>query len=302
MMTTKTTKRLSILATALAAACGGVSSEFGDSEDDATASAPAKFFTIEHDNRKCAYPACGGYFITPLKTHARAYVQKLDLARSGLAVDERDLVLNAPEEEIVVQGKLNKAQTILKVTAAYRGLPGIVPGGRDAFYTVRDESKTMACVRAPCDNKIATNAVYGTSQRYASHKLDRTMKPLVDSSWLTERIVTGLALVTAKVMSKKAADGTTEAVLDVSQTFVKLPERASCPAYKLMACATGEVRAFERDANRCLVPAPCVAQSACNQKPVSCAEGYTMQSWTRAEDGCLAHACDPTWSVQTDAE
>src|SRR5437870_2618040 len=60
----KTMKKIISLAL-LAAACGGAIDQLDEGEDDATAASYA-LFTVRRDERKCAAPACGGWWATAL--------------------------------------------------------------------------------------------------------------------------------------------------------------------------------------------------------------------------------------------
>lgn len=295
------TVQLSVVAALLAAGCGGAAGEFDADADDVSATA-TRFYTLQKDERRCAAPACGGYWVRTVKSSADpVYVASLDLSRAGLAGDE-DGVRAAPAEELVIKGKVdakaNKGLGALKASVVYRGLPGVVAAANDAFYVVRDDSSTKKCVREPCDNKLATNLLSGATRYFVSTRVERAQKPLVDSAWLVERVRAGEALVAARLRDGQTASGAAEVFLDASQVFVQQPEAPACPQYKLAACPSGAEHTFARDANRCLTPTGCAVRQACTQAPVQCAPGYTALSWAAQPGGCDQRACDPAWAVR----
>ena len=76
----------------LASACGGAIDQLDAGEDDATAASYA-LFTVRRDERKCAAPACGGWWATTVRTDATPrYVSDLDFSRAH------------PFEQIVIEG------------------------------------------------------------------------------------------------------------------------------------------------------------------------------------------------------
>ncbi|MDP1825935.1 MAG: hypothetical protein Q8L48_21910 [Archangium sp.] len=77
------------------------------------------------------------------------------------------------------------------------------------------------------------------------------------------------------------------------QVFVELPDRTvSCPKMPPSTCASTEVAAWERTADRCSVPAGCTQPMYCAAFVPACDEGYSEVSW---QNGCTRYACQPTF-------
>jgi hypothetical protein len=117
---------------------------------------------------------------------------------------------------------------------------------------------------------------------------------LVDGRWLRKRAIEGGA-ITSGVWVRRGE----ELVLEASNVFLKLPERAGpCPLFRLANCPDGQTWSFTRTADRCIVPVSCVTTRYCAAYLPACAEGYTLASWPSTNGGCSAYACDPTWVVE----
>ena len=81
----------------LATACGGAIDQLDAGEDDATAASYA-LFTVRRDERKCAAPACGGWWATALRTDATpSYVSDLDFSRAHLDDRTESQLRGAPK-------------------------------------------------------------------------------------------------------------------------------------------------------------------------------------------------------------
>ncbi|MBM4360583.1 MAG: hypothetical protein FJ096_20950 [Deltaproteobacteria bacterium] len=108
----------------------------GDDDDivvdqfDATASG-GSVFTLRRDARKCAAPACGGYFVArpnrPTTTcadgkpRAECYVAAVDLAPSGLTATQQETVLAAVSPtsafvRVLVRGVMKRGPTVSGVS------------------------------------------------------------------------------------------------------------------------------------------------------------------------------------------
>jgi hypothetical protein len=282
-----------------AAACGGGMDPLGENADDATSA--TQLFTVRRDERKCAAPACGGFWASAVSQDASpAYVAELDLSRAGLDAASRQEVREAPAEELLFRARLGAADKRglrrLLVKDAWRGMPGIVAAARDAIYRVAPRSPQVQCLTAPCNNQVATQLGSGKTTELTRVSAERAAKAFVDQPWLENRIGIHGALVAARVAAGKKTAGGTEVVLDASQVWLHLPESAGpCPMPRELACAPSQVQAYARTTDRCLLAVGCVTPGVCSRMQPSCSEGYVPTSWTSAPDGCPATVCDPAW-------
>ena len=285
----------------LAVACGGATA-LDEGEGDLTAS--DQLFAVHRDERKCAAPACGGWFATALlKNAAQSYVSTIDFSVSGLDAATQQMVLAAPDEELLFKGHLSAADKRglrhLVVKDAWRGMPGIVPSAKDGFFSVAQRSPQITCVAAPCNNEIATDAASGKATALTRVSVESAAQAFVDQAWLQNRIVLHGALVAAHVAAGQQMAAGTETVLEASQVWLHLPESAGpCPMPREEQCGAGQVAAYERTADRCIEPVACVTQGVCTRMQPACPDGYVASTWAAAPDGCAATACDPAWVVQ----
>ena len=271
-------------------ACGAA--EFDSDEADAT-SAGGLYF-VRHDDRRCPSPACGGFWMLPNKGGAAQYAASIDWSGAGLDAVTRTALGSALPEELLVRGKLVAAsdsaahgQKIFAASAAWRGLPGVVPGASEKVYSAKAAAGSSS---GASSGLVASQAATGSTTNVSRVQVQRASKAFVDQAWLSARVASSGSLAFAKVTTVNK-----EAVLDASQIYLKLPERAGCPAVREPACPAGQVHTYDRDTRRCLVPTGCAQPGACSHMLPSCTEGYDLVSWATAPRACPAAACDPSW-------
>lgn len=116
------TSRLLLAALALStAACAGTEPE--STVDDVTASDGTAVFAVRADTRKCAFPMCGGFFVSRVNkatttcptgpAAAECYVAELDLATMGATAAQQDelrgaIGASAQTVSALFRGKLGK--------------------------------------------------------------------------------------------------------------------------------------------------------------------------------------------------
>jgi uncharacterized protein DUF6748 len=282
-----------------AIACGGAPDLADEIDADATAS--TQLFTVRRDERKCAAPACGGYFASPVKENATAvYVPDLDLSRAGLDAQDEQALRAAPAEELLFKARLSapdkRGLRTLLVKDAWRGMPGIVPAAKDVIFSVAPRSPVRTCVAAPCNNQVGTQVASGKTSELSRVSVQGAAHAFVDQQWLQNRVATRKALAAAHVASGAKLTAGTEVVLEASQVWLHLPESAGpCAAQKEAACGAGQVQAYQRTADRCVEPVGCVTQGICPMMTAACPEGYARTQWVSAPNGCAVAACDPAW-------
>lgn len=249
------------------------------------------FVSVRRDYRRCMAPLCGGYWVKDLnRSTAERYVSALDFSLTFLDENDQQAVTGAPDRSVVLYGRLGKRDSgfytrAFTVAEAYRALPGASVESGDQFYTVNPTK--IACITTPCHNLQAERVNRATgSKMVSSVDVTDAQMSLVDSAWLTNRATYGRAVVAGSVVKRKGA-----LVLDASQIFLRLPDRAtSCPKPSIAECPEGLVHGWTRDENRCLMPTGCLEPLFCIAMVPSCDEGYTLVSW---ENQCTQYACDP---------
>ena len=276
--------------------------DLGTTEDSAELSASSRtYVTLRRDSRKCLAPMCGGYFVGDVNrvNPSEKYVNSLDFSKSGLSADDIAVVLEAPESELVLRGKLGPTEARFNtrsflVYEAYRGMPGI-EAKDSTFYTVGDSE--VRCVRPPCYSLTAKKLNSATTRDATGVSVDRASKPLVDQNWLSIAVMRTEAIVAAKFVEVPANLGGKEVLVDASQVFLRVPQEQSCPVVKLAACPDDTERTWYRDDRRCLLPASCLEKSPdCPRaSSVACSPGYTRIKWATEPDACTQTVCDPSW-------
>jgi hypothetical protein len=268
-----------IVAMLLSAACGqGL--DAADAASDLSASTDS-FVSIQRDERKCAAPACGGYWYrAPGSLAPPQYAAALDLSASGLDAAAQGKLLNAPAEELLLKAKAGAADKSglrkLVVSEAWRGMPGIVPGAGEQLFSMPTPG-------------AATSVATGRASAVKAVSVARASSGFVDAEWLKSRIQGHGAIVAAKLSAS---------VLDASQVWLRLPEtKGPCAVPREQACGANQTQGFARTPDRCLAAVGCVNRSICPMFQPACAAGYTQTSWTNAS-GCTAAACDPSWVLE----
>lgn len=250
--------------------------------------------SLRRDLRRCAAPACGGYFVRDInRSGAEVYVRALDFARAGLDAQSVDDVRDAPDGAVLLRGRLGaldyRSNTrALLVAEAWRALPGVEGRAGDVVYRI---DRGAACVGLPCPRWRATRVNVGSFASFHELLASVEVSPWLDRAWLLQEAYTRGALVlgaTRRVRSYYT-------VLDASQVFLRLPQRAACRTPSVAACPAGQSRSFSRGLDRCLTPGACVTPGACDAVPVACPEGYIARRWADAS-GCTAAVCDPAFA------
>lgn len=303
MLPAPTMRNFLLVGAVFFAACGVTEAEVGGFDETAAAdgelgTSTRSYVVYRHDPRKCAAPACGGYFIHDINraTVKEAYVTGFEF--TNLLEEHQGDATGAPDFGAVLYGKLGPkdAQGYRKfiVTTAWRGMPGATWSESDTFFSVT--GLNIQCITAPCPSLQATKLHTTTKTNVNDLDIELALKPRVDGNWLTNRVVNGGALVVGIIADGAKVGAGTEKVLLGSQVFVKLPDQTkSCPRISAPFCASNKIPVWTRDADRCQMSAGCASAGACAQYVPTCDEFYDLVSWTGGQFACTQYACEPSW-------
>lgn len=264
--------------------------------------AASMFVSVRRDQRKCAHPKCGGYFLRALNQgYDEVYVATLDV--SLLDAGAAHATLNAPDGELVLFGKLGHRAPrydarVFHVEEAYRGMPGVdYDDAVHAFFQVAPRDPPIECFAAPCPNLTATFVNHVRTIPIDAVNVEKAgAMPHVDRAWLESRAEQHRAIVVGWFRPGARHAGGEELVLDAAQVFVRVPDEIGpCPMMPTPICDGATVRTVYRNASRCYVETGCVRRGICPMYMPACAEGYTLVSWPVSPSGCNAYACDASF-------
>lgn len=287
----------------LFAACGVNEAEINAGDESAEVdgelgTSSRSYVTYTHDQRKCAAPACQGYFIHDINraTIKSEYVTGFEF--EDLPEEHQGDATGAPDFGAILYGKLGPkdARGFRKfiVKTAYRGMPGATWSNSDTFYSVKDLD--LRCITAPCPSLQATRLHTTQKTNFSDLDIELALGTRVDGNWLANRVINGGALVVGIIMDGARVGTGTEKVLLGSQVFVKLPDQTkSCPRISAPFCAPGKLPVWTRDADRCTVSAGCGGGGACAAVVPTCDEFYELVSWTGGPFACPQYACEPSF-------
>ncbi|MGC3998828.1 MAG: hypothetical protein QM767_15795 [Anaeromyxobacter sp.] len=256
------------------------------------------YVVYKHDQRKCAAPACQGYWIADINRATTSWTYVTGFEFVDLLPEHQGDATGAPDYGAVLYGKLSakdsKGFQKFIVTTAWRGMPGATWSFSDTFYGV--EGVNVQCITAPCPQLRATKLHTTQKTGVSNLDIDLAVKTRVDGNWLANRVINGGALVVGIIMDGDRVGTGYEKVLVGSQVFVKLPDQTkSCPRISAPFCASNKIPVWTRDADRCQVSAGCGGGGACAQFVPTCDEFYDLVSWTGGEFACTQYACEPSF-------
>jgi hypothetical protein len=307
----RTTLLLAVGAVAVFSACGVTEAQLDEggevtSEEGELGTTTRSYVVFRRDFRRCASPMCGGWWVHDVNRASlkEVYVPGFDFSASNLKglPEQQELVTSAGAFEVVLYGKLGALKNGYRdfvVTTAWRGMPGVsftefAPSGNDSFFRV--EGVNLQCFAAPCPSLQATRLHSTSKTLFHDLSVERAAKPYVDQNWLTFRVTDKDALVAGTFADGAQVGAGREKVLQASQIFVKLPDRtSSCARPSLPLCPSPKVNTWVRDENRCTMLGPCTTPGACAAFVPTCADGYSLVSWTGGPHACQQYACDPTF-------
>ncbi len=226
----------------------------------------------------------GSYTVTALNGGAASRV--FDFTRVDPELDDTTWkqALSAPSD-VLLFGRVRLRS--FEVHAAYRALPGVLPIKPVAVY--QPTHVNIACFVAPCPSWELAALDGSPDSAVETIDLSRTLKPGVDEAWLFARMEQGRTVL--------AGVASAPYTLDVRALYLRLPERASCPAiFWRPGCQEPDVAVFSRDAERCMSWQGCATPGPCIEKPMQCAKGYTEIRFATLPNACEVVRCDPEFA------
>jgi hypothetical protein len=292
-------KNVLLAACAVMFSCGNSASvsmndfETSDESADALSQKADTFVTIRRDQRKCASPQCGGFWVSDLnKTQTESYVSDLNFATEAASLSTAsENLMTVDANVVIVQARLGAADATTKVRklmvkAAWRGLPGAAVGASDKFYRVQ-RVVTLCAPNQPCAILEAKGVNGNKSGGFANAlAFDAALETNVSKDWLTTATLDGDSLVVGSIAKN---------TLTASNVFLKLPLQWSCPVFKLAAPKEGNVWTMKY-ANGCVVPDRMVEPGPCARFLKLCAPGYRTVTYSEAPKACSAIACEPEFA------
>jgi hypothetical protein len=242
------------------------------------------YVVLESPAPSCEANACGGgFWVRQLEDGAAPqFVASLDI--SAVARGAIAQMVGVSAGEVLLLGQFapdegRKEESSFVVLGAWRGMPGVAPPAVDQYATIGATGSGLVAYGLDGQWRRSIEAV----------SLTDLGPTLVDTSWLTGRVVGGGAIVAGQLQ------GTT---FDAAQIFVRLPDLVGpCPLFEYFC---GEsVATYALGADRCLFATGCAAtRHVCPQYLPGCDPEYQRLSWPIQPDGCLAYACMPAFLAQ----
>lgn len=249
--------------------------------------------SLRRDTRRCAAPLCGGWFARDVnRSAAEVYVSALDFGRTNFDEETRGDVLDAADGEVLVRGRLGTADARtgtrpLRVVEAWRGLPGVASRAGDVVYRV---DRQAFCVGLPCQSWRATRMNVGTSAGFNELTGPAGAPALLDRAWALNEVYTRGALVRGRTQLARPW----YTVLDASQIYLKLPQRARCVFPPLAPCPDGLTHTWERGLDRCFMARGCARPTGCEPVRAVCPDGWDARTWT-GPGVCEQAVCEPSF-------
>lgn len=262
----------------------------GVAEMQGTSSAPLRgelWVTLRHGAPGTAAPPDADLWLHLVdRAHADVHVDRIDLTEAGLDGVPDGVVLDAPDDEVVLHGVLEQNVVLrpgelgaaFAATAAYRGMPGRMWTTADVFERSRHPLGVAGvAITGPID-------------------LSPAEAPWLDRAWLENRVWEHGAIVAGHYSFSTASPAVPTFV--ASQVFVLLPDReGACPPVSSLTyqCPSNEAYTYARDVDRCLVPTGCARPMLCTMMLPMCQSGYVLRSWREQPGTCPGYACDPAF-------
>ena len=275
----------------------------GDGKADAAVDGSYTFFTMHGDMRKCAFPMCGGEFLTRVnrsttvchdgKSAESCYTPELDFSESGLSEDAQNKLRATAAQGVfegaarpLVRGRFAKKNFTTPspemgrfiVTEVW--LPQGPNAGDGVFARLQDNG--LRCIAAPCPS--TTEKGLNTSRSAAISDIDFSLSGIDEEliGELVHEMFQPHGLIIAGDRFSVKIDGRKGKGRTATNVWKKLVEQAPC----VVGGCSGEICADEPMFSTCEVKpeAVCFETATCERQ----VEGHCGWTPTPELEACLA--------------
>jgi len=236
------------------------------------------YYTLRLDFRKCAAPACGGYFLTRLNIPSDEETYVYAIKGASINVTE--------ENQYILGGKISNSSNgfkLLMVTDVNRLAPIEAQANpsnvvaKPTYYRFSGNSVTEI-------NSNQNTPVTNYTEPYSSQI--RWIQP----EWFNNRIKGGLSILSGRISNS---------ILKIDKVFLHIPDQLEeCPTQPIVDCIQGYIPAYKRDANRCKLADGCAKPSRfCPTLAIVCNQGYSIVKFF-SKSGCYKFYCDPSFLIE----
>jgi hypothetical protein len=276
------------------ASCGGC----GRSSPGVTSMQPdagsaveaAAWVSLRRDLSPCATAPRCGWFAHVLNRHDEdVHVDEVEVALADLAGSPPEIVLDAPDGEVIVLGSID-ARRVFVVRQAWRGLPGEAAAATDVRAVTASRPESL-CDPAVCARDGVSVLNLDLDVPVATLDFSRSDLPWIDHAWVKDRVLHGGAIIAGRFGGEPG-----EPVIErfeITRVFVAIPDRLRPCSAPALPCGPGMIGTYSRDEDRCLVQRGCSSVGGCSRQAPACPPGYVLRSWPGEPHACLEFVCDP---------
>ncbi|HPH64136.1 MAG TPA: hypothetical protein PLF40_00250 [Kofleriaceae bacterium] len=288
-------------------ATGGLSNEDGAAGKADALSSTATLYTLRHDDRRCRFPECGGWWLSRINFEqtkcangvwaSECYVGALDWTPAAL-----DPVTIAAAEDglatkrVILRGRYAAASagefgayTVFKINEAYRGIGNAEATG--TFYFLKDNG--IRCITAPCFSMHEAKVNSTRARDIADLNLDAVGASQDDIAAAFDQLSNG-RIIAAGVNKTVRVNRRNSVVLKASQVFLRLTNVVRNP----LACTTTSECGTTMYPTKVTSAAECYCPS-CPTPLANWASDDNAASWNQFcatshdDSACPARPCAP---------
>jgi hypothetical protein len=296
---------IALLAVSLLPACGNTAATVTDTESVEESSSELSqygytYVTIRRDQRRCAAPRCGGYWVSDVnKSLPEVYVSDLSFYSSALEEFRNDMeVIDA--NETILRGRLSALDAAsqtrkLVVKDAWRGIPGSKVVAGDNFYKV-ERMNTLCAPYQSCP-MLECKGVNGLKMGGYGHAFQstRAVQNKMSKEWIENAALNGEALVSGLYLKSQKLPAEATYILEAGNVFFKIPLQWSCPAFRLAAPPAGKAWSMKYS-NGCVVPDRIVTPGVCPRNFETCGAHMNEVRFSAGANNCESLVCEPDFA------